>query len=172
MARKESSSNMESQGYKLVSNKTITKSTNSWMDKDGLHFKEAVHTGNPDFVKKNLATTNNGEKSELEFAHNTKVWEKETIAPGTSGTIKEREVVVQQGHNVGDGGETTPDTSDNGETYRSSEQIPTSTASEPSGLQVVKNMVDKAYDNIRWIWTVLVIIGLALGIVGAVAFLK
>ena len=169
MLRKKTSSDLEDQGFKLRANKTIAKGSSSWQDSSGrMHFKEIVPTGSPDFVKKSLGASNNGEKTELEFAHNTKVWEREIESPDTKGVIKEREVIVEQSTNVGDGDDIAPDNSGNGDVYSDTTSVPESTG--PSALQVLKNFVDKLYDYQRWTIAGLIITAVAVGVIYGIVY--
>ena len=153
------SSDMESQGFTLVANKTIAKGSSSWLDSNGrMHFKEIVPTGTPEFVKRSLGANNSGEQSELEFAHNTKVWEREIETPGTNGIIKNREVVIEQDLSVGDSAPT-PASS-----FIPSDSIEPISENAPSGLQVLKNFVDKQADYLKWIAIGLAVVAVATGV--------
>lgn len=152
---------LESNGFRMVANKTIAKGSSSWVDSQGrLHFKEVVPTGTPEKVKQELAASSQGEKTELEFAHNTKVYEREIIEPGTNGVIKEREVVVVQESSVGDGYRQLPVSSAPTTQVTNYAITPTPPAqttqppaapqpSGPSPLQVLKNFVDKQADYLK-----------------------
>lgn len=165
MAKKSTgSSDLEADGFKLVANKTIAKGSQSWLDNSGrLHFKEVVPTGSPKDVKAALAASFPGGKAETEFAHNTKVWERELESPGTNGLIKEREVVVEQSHDTGEGD--TPVAMPSGPAYTKESVSAPESSPGPSPLQILKNMIDN-HDK----WLRLLAIGLGVTAV-AVAIL-
>ena len=157
---------LKSEGWNKVSHKVIAKGSSSWLDEQGrLHFKEVVPTGSASFVKKALAPKNNGEKSELEFAHTTDVYEKEVEIPGTEGVIKEREVMVCQSHSIGD--DETPASTP-------TEAVTTSTfaTSDPSPLSDdFKKWAKNTYDNLENKTTLMwiaIIAAIALGVGGLV----
>ena len=167
-ARKQSSG-LENEGFRLVANKTIAKGSSSWIDEQGrLHMKEIVPTGAPGFVQQALAPSMTGTKTELEYAHNTKVYEREMETPGTNGVIKEREVIIEQSPSIG-GGEVSPaaygpagDVS-----YAPAGSLPVSAPAEPQGpsaLQVLKNFVDVQANYLKWTIAGLIIVAVAVGI--------
>lgn len=150
---------LESNGFRMVANKTIAKGSSSWVDTQGrLHFKEVVPTGTPDKVKQELAASSQGERTELEFAHNTKVYEREIIEPGTNGVIKEREVVIVQESSVGDGKQvfTSPAPITHVTNYDVAPAVPGPSvqpsvpSNEITPLQVLKNFVDNQADYLKW----------------------
>lgn len=160
---------LESNGFRMVANKTIAKGSSSWVDTQGrLHFREVVPTGTPEKVKQVLSASKQGEKTELEFAHNTKVYEREIEEPNTNGVIKEREIVVVQEDSVGDGGQsptpseptthvtnydvapTIPEPRPQPEKPTVSTYQPSMPSNELTPLQVLKNFVDKQADYLKW----------------------
>ena len=144
MAKKSTgSSDLEADGFKLVANKTIAKGSQGWQDDKGrLHFKEVVPTGSPKDVKAALAASFPGGKAETEYAHNTKVWEREIESPGTNGLIKEREVVVEQSYDTGEG-DAPVSAPTSGPAYsKESVSAPPENTPGPSPLQILKNMID------------------------------
>ena len=162
MKKHTKSSSAEKEGFKLVSNETFAKGTDSWKEGNKLFVRHRVATGSPDEVKKILGDLKNGAKASMPYAHNIKVYEKEELTPGTNNKVKEKTFIVEENDDIGDGTAPEVDNEPTTETFTASSGLPDS----DDFKKWSKNIIDKLIDakNLQWVAIGLAILVGALGL--------